>query len=750
MSEEKNDNLPQADGNVTTNSAVTAPTETAVLEQIETVETSNSEMAEVLEEIDSTVTDGELQTTVIDTPVIENQVIQDTETLVVAAIASQPEEAIVVEAELDIQDIVIDTPQSENQIVQDTEISVTEAIATLTEEAVGLIAEVELSDNASIIDAIADINAEESEDETLKERHDIPMLDYDALSLESLVDELKNLVTNEKVMSVKDHVEEIKKAFLAKYYHLLDEKKEEFLAENQDPNEEFKYHFPLKSKFDQYYSQFRDSKNSHFKSLQSNLKTNLENRLAIVEALKELINPQASIKDTLKHFNDLRERWKNAGPIPKDKYNHVWNNYHFHVENFYDYLHLDREARDLDFKHNLELKQKIVARVEELVQEADINKAFRELQDLHKIWKEDIGPVSREHRDTIWNQFSDLTKQMHDKREVLFENLRGTELENLAKKKEIIAQIEVLATEQVNAHSQWLGQIEKVEALRTAFFSAGKVPSDVNEETWGAFKTAVRNFNSFKNSFYKDIKKDQNNNLNKKTALVAKAKELQESTDFAATTPIMKQIQEEWKQIGHVPRKFSDKIWTEFKEACNHYFEKLKEQKNEENVEEVEAFDKKKAYLETLREFQLIGEHKTDLDAIKLHIETWKTFGRVPASRRHIEGKFNKILDALFEKLSLSKKEGDMMRFTNRMDQLSESNDTRKLENEKIFLMRKIEEIKNEIFQLENNIQFFTNTRNAKKENSIVLEVRKNIEKNKAEMEILKDKLKQVRSLNPA
>ena len=750
MSEEKNDNLPQADGNVTTNSAVTATTETAVLEQIETVETSNSEMAEALEEIDSTVTDGELQTTVIDTPVIENQVIQDTETLVVAAIAPQPEEAIVVEAELDIQDIVIDTPQSENQILQDTEISVTEAIATHTEEAVGLIAEVELSDNASIIDAIADINAEESEDETLKERHDIPMLDYDALSLESLVDELKNLVTNEKVMSVKDHVEEIKKAFLAKYYHLLDEKKEEFLAENQDPNEEFKYHFPLKSKFDQYYSQFRDSKNSHFKSLQTNLKTNLENRLAIVEALKELINPQASIKDTLKHFNDLRERWKNAGPIPKDKYNHVWNNYHFHVENFYDYLHLDREARDLDFKHNLELKQKIVARVEELVQEADINKAFRELQDLHKIWKEDIGPVSREHRDTIWNQFSDLTKQMHDKREVLFENLRGTELENLAKKKEIIAQIEVLATEQVNAHSQWLGQIEKVEALRTAFFSAGKVPSEVNEETWGAFKTAVRNFNSFKNSFYKDIKKDQNNNLNKKTALVAKAKELQESTDFAATTPIMKQIQEEWKQIGHVPRKFSDKIWTEFKEACNHYFEKLKEQKNEENVEEVEAFDKKKAYLETLREFQLIGEHKTDLDAIKLHIETWKTFGRVPASRRHIEGKFNKILDALFEKLSLSKKEGDMMRFTNRMDQLSESNDTRKLENEKIFLMRKIEEIKNEIFQLENNIQFFTNTRNAKKENSIVLEVRKNIEKNKAEMEILKDKLKQDRNLNPA
>ena len=649
------------------------------------------------------------------------------------SVESTPIESEVLETET--SDTVTTIPAEDNAVtLNDEELLANEPITE--------------TENQTVLDAIAETNAAESEDETLKERHEIPMQDYDTLSLEELVDELKSLVSNEKVMSFKEHIEEIKKAFLAKYNHLLEEKKEEFLAENQDPNEEFQYHSPLKTSFDKYYSLFRDTKNTHFKSLQTNLKTNLENRLAIVEELKELINPQENIKDTLKHFNDLRERWKTAGPIPKDKYNHVWNNFHFHVENFYDYLHLDREARDLDFKHNLEQKQKIVARVEELVNEADINKAFRELQDLHRIWKEDIGPVSREHRDAIWNKFSDLTKQMHDKREVLFENQRGTELENLEKKKEIIAKIEVLATEKVNAHTQWLAQIEKVEALRTAFFSAGKVPSDVNEETWAGFKTAVRNFNSFKNSFYKDIKKDQNDNLSKKTALVAKAKELQESLDFAATTPIMKQIQDEWKQIGHVPRKYSDKIWKEFKDACNHYFDKLKEQKNEENTEEVEAFDNKKAYLETLREFQLTGDHKTDLDAIKLHIETWKNFGKVPFPRRHIEGKFNKILDALFEKLSLSKKDTDMMRFANRMDHLSESNDTRKLDNEKIFLMRKIDEVQNEIFQLENNIQFFTNTRNAKKENSIVLEVRKNIAIHKESLDVWKEKLKQLRNLN--
>ena len=603
------------------------------------------------------------------------------------------------------------------------------------------------NDHQEALDVITSSNAAESEDETLKDRHDIPMQDYNTFSLDALVDELKKLVNIDKVMSVKDHIEEIKKAFLLQYHHLIEEKKEEFLASNPDPNEEFEYHLPLKSKFDEYYNVFRDKRNAHFKHLQTNLKSNLENRLAIVEELKELINPQENIKDTLKHFNELRERWKNAGAIPKDKYNHVWNNYHFHVENFYDYLHLDREARDLDFKHNLELKQKIIARVEELVNDTDVSKSFRELQDLHRIWKEEIGPVSKEHRDAIWNQFSELTKKIHDKRELLFESQRANEQKNLETKKEIIAKIEVLGSEKVNSHSQWLIQIQKVEELRNEFFAAGKVPSEVNEETWAAFKTAVRNFNAFKNSFYKDIKKDQNDNLNKKLALVAKAKELQESTDFSATTPVMKQIQEEWKQIGHVPKKYSDKIWKEFKDACNHYFDKLKEHKSEENSEEVAAFDNKKAYLDTLRSFQLTGDHKTDLDAIKAHIETWKGFGKVPFSRRHIEGKFNKILDALFEKLSLSKKESEMMRFANRIDSLSDSNDTRKLDNEKIFIMRKIEEVQNEIFQLENNIQFFTNTKNAKKENSIVTEVRKNIAIHKESLEVWKDKLKQLRNL---
>ena len=602
-----------------------------------------------------------------------------------------------------------------------------------------------IENTADVIDAITQTNAAESEDATLIGRHEIPTEDYDGLSLEELVATLQKLVDNDKVMLVKDHVEELKKSFLFKFNHLVDDKKEEYNATKTEEDEEFAFNFPLKNTFDSLYNQYKDKKNKHFKSIQNDLKGNLENRLAIVEELKNLVQNSASISGSLKQLNDIRERWKNAGPIPKDKYNHVWNNYHFHVENFYDFLHLDREARDQDFKHNLELKLKIIERTEELVLEEDINKAFRELQDLHRIWKEEIGPVSRESREDIWKKFSDLTKQMHDKRENYYESFRAVETENLVKKNELIAGLEFLATESVQSHNAWLAQIVKVEALRDSFFKIGKVPSEINEDTWARFKTAVKNFNVLKNSFYKDIKKEQNDNLLKKQALVTKANEHKDSEDFESTTILMKQIQEEWKVIGHVPRKFSDTLWTEFKAACNHYFERLKNSKKEEDSEEVASFEKKKEYLETLRSFELLGEHKTDLDAIKAHIEAWKNLGRVPFNRRHIEAKFNKILDALFEKLSLSKKDTDQMRFANKLGNLSE--DGRKLDNEKIFTMRKIEELQNEIFQLENNIQFFQNTRNAKKENSIVTEVRKTIEKHKTELVTWRDKLKQIKAL---
>lgn len=598
----------------------------------------------------------------------------------------------------------------------------------------------------SVLEEIDNSNAEESEDDSIKEKHEIPVLDYDAMSMEALTDELEKLVENEKVMAIKDHVEGIRKAFSDKYHHFIDEKKEEFLAQNNEEGLDFEYHFPLKNKFDGIYNAYKASKAKHFKQLQNNLEQNFAVRESLIDELKNLIDSgDTSISDMFKKVNEIRERWKNAGAIPRDKYNILWNNYHFHMERFYDIMHLDKEARDLDLKHNLEQKQLIIAKAKELLNEADVMKAFRELQLLHRVWKEEIGPVDREHREAIWNEFSEITKQMHDKREGLYAEARAKESDNLAVKNEIISQIIALGNEKIDSHSGWQAQIQKMEALREAFFKAGKVPAEVTEETWANFKNAVRAFNANKNVFYKDIKHEQHENLNKKLALVEKAKSLQDSTDFAATTPIMKKIQDDWKKIGHVPRKYSDSVWKDFKDACNAYFDRMHEARNAETSEEVEAFEKKKAFLEELKSFTLTGEHKADLDAIKAHIATWKTFGKVPFNRRHIEGKFNKILDALFEKLSISKKDTEMMRFSNRLEQLAEGDDRRALEQEQFFIRKKIDEVQSEIFQLENNIQFISSS--SKGENPFIKEVQKNIERHKDDLKLWKEKLQQIKNM---
>ena len=603
-----------------------------------------------------------------------------------------------------------------------------------------------ITSNQSVLEEIDNSNAEENEDDSVKEKHEIEMLDYDALSMEELTDELEKLVSNEKVMAIKDHAEGIRKAFSDKYQHFIDEKREEFNAQNNEEGVEFEYHFPLKNKFDSIFNTYKTNKAKHFKQLQNNLEHNFAVREALIEELKQLIDSSdSSIGDMFKKANDIRDRWKNAGAIPRDKYNILWNNYHFHMERFYDVIHLDKEARDLDLKNNLEQKQQIISKATALLNEEDVMKAFRELQLLHRVWKEEIGPVDREHRESIWNEFSEITKQMHDKREALYALARGKETENLALKIEIISQIETLGTEKIDSHSGWQGQIKKLEALREAFFKAGKVPAEVTEETWAKFKNAVRAFNVHKNVFYKDIKHEQNDNLSKKIALVEKAKSLQESNDFNATTPIMKKIQDDWKKIGHVPRKYSDSIWKDFKDACNAYFDRMHEARNAESSEEVEAFEKKKAFLDELKDFTLTGEHKADLEAIKAHIATWKTFGKVPFNRRHIEGKFNKILDALFEKLSMSKKDTEMMRFSNRLEQLSENDNKRALEQEQFFIRKKIDEVQGEIFQLENNIQFISSS--SKGENPFIKEVQKSIERHKDELKLWKEKLQQIKNM---
>ncbi len=603
----------------------------------------------------------------------------------------------------------------------------------------------EQTEKNKALDSITASNAEESEDRDLLEVKEITILDYEKLDLDQLNDELNRLIKNYKIVSIKDIVEDIRKEFYRKYNDFIDDKKEAFLEENLDAvDSDFEYILPIKGTFDKTYNDFRSKKNAYYKELQNNLNQNLNKRLTIIDKIKTIVDNDEHKADALKQLAELKDEWKNAGSIPKDKYNHVWNNYHFHIERFYDQLHLDRESRDLDFKYNLDLKLKLIARAEALLAEQDIIKAFRELQTLHRIWREEIGPVERDMREVVWEKFSDITKQLHDKREVLFENLRQGERENLAIKVQIISEIDVLSKQTITSHNQWQKEIKKVEALRSHFFSIGKVPIENNEEVWALFKLATRNFNASKNRFYKDLKKVQQKNYNDKLALINKALEYKESEDFDKVTPLMKQIQEDWKKIGHVPRKYSDQLWKEFKDACNHYFDRLHTARNEENQEEGENYNKKKDFLDELRSFTLTGDHKTDLTAIKEKITTWKAIGNVPSNKRFIESKFNKILDVLFDKLSLSKRDSEAMKFSNRLDDILESNDKKKLKQEAQFIQRKIEELSGNILQLENNLAYISN---ATKDNPFVKEVNKSIEKHKEEQKIWEDKLQQIREV---
>ncbi len=594
-----------------------------------------------------------------------------------------------------------------------------------------------------VLEEIDESNAEDAEDSDNHQRHHIPMPDYHAMSMENLVGELQRLVRNEKVQAIKKHVDGIKYEFDQKFQEFIDEKKEDFV--NSGGNEiDFRYNSVTKRQFNEVYSDYREKRNSYYKNLEQGLKSNLAQRLEIINELKALVNVEEDINTTYKNFKDLQERWKNAGPIPRANYNDVWRTYHHHIEIFYDFLHLNRELRDLDFKHNYEEKLKIVQRAEELVQIEDLNKAFQELQTLHKIWKEDIGPVGKEHREEIWDRFSNATKLLHQRRQDYYKDLEKVYEQNLEKKNEIIQAISSIATHIATSHKELQQQIKEVEKLRDSFFKAGKVPQKVNEKTWASFKEAVREFNRNKNNYYKNLKKDQQANLDKKRALLELAVSLKDSEEWDTTTQEMKRIQNEWKKIGHVPRKYSDKIWKEFKTACNHYFDRLHALKNEAHKEEIENFEKKNACLENLKSFQLSGDKSKDLAAIKEFISEWKEAGRVPFNKKSINAKFNKILDALFKKLDVNRQEAELLKYGNKIQQLANNDNDYAISNERTFIRRKIDESKSEIRQLENNLQFFSN---ASEDNPLVKEVIKNINNHKESLATWKAKLKKLNIL---
>ncbi|MGB0788055.1 MAG: DUF349 domain-containing protein [Marinirhabdus sp.] len=568
-------------------------------------------------------------------------------------------------------------------------------------------------------------------------------VDCSALSKEELIAFFKKTLKSKPIPELRDAVEKIRSEFHNKYNDEEAKAKAKFLEEGGNIID-FHYRTPLKKEFNNLYFDYKEKRSAHYKNVKKDRQQNLAKREELIEELKSLLRMEENIGTTYKHFKDIQERWHTAGAIPRDKHNIVWNTYHHHVENFYDFLHLNREFRDLDFKHNLEQKLRLINRAEELAQEENISKAFRELQMLHKMWKEEIGPVAKAYRDEVWEKFSAATKVIHDKRAVHQKELDAVHGENLEKKNTLIAQITTLAENTEDNHGKWQKAIKQVQGLRDEFFSTGKVPKEKNKAVWNAFKEAGRKFNHAKNNFYKKQKEEQYANLQKKRELIAIAIANKDSDDPGTATPLMKKIQDDWKKVGFVPRKESDKVWKEFKDACNHYFDRINAKRNGASEEETANLEAKTQLLASLDTVEITGNRDEDLPKLKEKIAQWRKIGRVPRQKKQIDQKFNKALDALFVKLDLSKKEVEMIRYENKLNTFKTSKDDRQLQNEQYFINKKIDEEKSEIRQLENNLGFFQHVPD---DNPMVKKVHNNIARHKAQLEVWQAKLKKIKSV---
>jgi hypothetical protein len=359
------------------------------------------------------------------------------------------------------------------------------------------------------------------------------------------------------------------------------------------------------------------------------------------------------------------------------------------------------------------------------------------------MWKEDVGPVARDQRELIWKRFSDATKNVHDKRHDHFKKLKSKYEDNIDKKVAVINEIDTYDTSGFKTRGDWQKGIKDIEALRNKFFAAGQVPRSKNDQIWSMFKEATRKFNTEKNKFFKKVKKDHLENLNRKKALIEKAVSLKDSEDWENTTEIMKRIQLEWKTIGHVPRKYSDKLWKEFKDACNHYFNRLHEKQDAGNKEQLEVFNEKKQMLKDIKE-QMEDRTDVTLDNLKEFVNRWRELGRVPYEMRHIEVKFSKLIDKIVNQSGLDKKEVELIKFENLINAYLEQRNYRKLDAEQHFVRKKIDETVREIQQLENNIGFLSNV---EEDNPLLKKVNAQIDLFKEKLAVWKEKLEFLKRL---
>lgn len=566
--------------------------------------------------------------------------------------------------------------------------------------------------------------------------------DFSQLDLTALVEELQKRTKAQQWFSDGKNIQEVIHTFDTKFKIEIQEKKESFIKEGGN---EIDFYFKPKFKndFDQTIRELKKKKRSYFQEREQSQKLNLNRKLEIIESLKELINIDENINTIYKKFKNLQDSWHKTGPVPRAQNNNVWQTYKHHTEIFYDFLHLNRELRDLDFKHNYEEKIKIIEQAEALSEIPDILKASRDLNTLHRLWKNDLGPVAKEHREELWIRFQAASQIIHAKRQEFDKEYENILEENLNKKNALLDRMKEIKNKPPQKHNEWLKAIDAFNKIREDFQSIGQVTKKHSTNSWTRFREISREFNQEKNQFYKSQKAEQKKNVDLKKALINEVKEILEHNDWRSYSNRMKNIQKDWRAVGFVPRKLSNALWEEFRSQCNLYFDRIKSGYQRINKNEVAAHDKKEEFIKRIERLQMPPE----LEPFKeFYYYKWEEYNQLGAlsgntNRKSIED-FNKAFFTLIDKSNMEKRVKADAKIHIHFSMIKD--DKNELHREIQNVKKIIEELNQEERQLENNLDYFSNTSS---DNPLFVDVTSRLDKLKSQVEKHNEQLVSLRKI---
>ena len=488
----------------------------------------------------------------------------------------------------------------------------------------------------------------------------------------------------------------------------------------------------------------KEKRQQQMRELEQEKQQNLERKLAIIEKIKTMVTSPEEANKSYKDFKALQDEWREIKAVPAERANELWRSYQLYVEQFYDLLKLNSEAREYDFKKNLEAKTRLCEAAEKLADEPDVISAFHQLQKLHQEYRE-TGPVARELREEIWQRFKNASTVINKRHQQHFEDLRAKEEENLARKTALCEQAEAICAEENKGSGDWERHTKQIIELQTEWKTIGFAPQKMNVKIFERFRAACDDFFGRKAQYFRSLKDTFKENAEKKRALVEKAKELQDSTDWKSTGDKLISLQKEWKTIGMVPKKLGDQLWEEFLAACNKFFEARNAAGANPRNDERENLEKKRGIIEQLK---TLAEEAGDNLQTKVQqlVEEYQQVGHVPFKEKDkLYEEYHAILDKLYKELNISVAKRRLSKFKDNLRQVAERGENA-LDSERARLMRQYEQLKSEVQTYENNLGFLNAS--SKKGNSLIDEMNRKVQKLKDELQLVREKIKAIDAEN--